>query len=46
MPPHRTRACRQAGKAPRPDPTKKRYRSEHHLARYDENTVERLNLAA
>ena len=23
-----------------------RYRSEHHLARYDENTIERLNLPA
>jgi len=23
-----------------------RYRSEHHLARYDEDTIERLNLAA
>ena len=25
---------------------KERYRSEHHLARYDEDTIERLNLAA
>ena len=25
---------------------KERYRSEHHLARYDEDTTERLNLAA
>jgi hypothetical protein len=23
-----------------------RYRSEHHLARHDEDTIERLNLAA
>jgi len=34
------------GRAPRSDPTKQRYRSEHHLARYDEDTIERLNLAA
>jgi hypothetical protein len=34
------------GRAPRSDPTKERYRSEHHLARYDEDTIERLNLAA
>ena len=34
------------GRAPRPDPTKERYRAEHHLARYDEDTIERLNLAA
>ncbi len=26
--------------------TKQRYRDEHHLARYDEDTIERLNLAA
>ena len=25
---------------------KERYRSEHHLARYDEDTIDRLNLAA
>ena len=25
---------------------KERYRAEHHLARYDEDTIERLNLAA
>ena len=25
---------------------KERYRAEHHLARYDENTTDRLNLAA
>ena len=25
---------------------KKRYRDEHHLARYDEDTIDRLNLAA
>ena len=25
---------------------KERYRSEHHLARYDQGTIERLNLAA
>ena len=25
---------------------KKRYRNEHHLARYDEDTIDRLNLAA
>ena len=25
---------------------KQRYRDEHHLARYDEDTIERLNLAA
>jgi hypothetical protein len=25
---------------------KERYRSEHHLARYDGETIERLNLAA
>jgi hypothetical protein len=25
---------------------KERYRSEHHLARYDQDTIERLNLAA
>jgi hypothetical protein len=25
---------------------KNRYREEHHLARYDEATIERLNLAA
>ena len=25
---------------------KERYRDEHHLARYDEDTIERLNLAA
>ena len=25
---------------------KNRYRDEHHLARYDEDTIERLNLAA
>ena len=25
---------------------KERYRSEHHLARYDADTIERLNLAA
>ncbi len=25
---------------------KERYRSEHHLARYDEDTIENLNLAA
>ena len=25
---------------------RQRYRDEHHLARYDEDTIERLNLAA
>ena len=25
---------------------KNRYRDEHHLSRYDEDTIERLNLAA
>jgi len=25
---------------------KQRYRDEHHLARYDKDTIERLNLAA
>ena len=25
---------------------KNRYRDEHHLARYDEDTIDRLNLAA
>jgi hypothetical protein len=25
---------------------KERYRAEHHLARYDEDTIDRLNLAA
>jgi len=34
------------GRAPRSDPTKQRYRDEHHLARYDEDTIEDLNLAA
>jgi hypothetical protein len=34
------------GRAPRSDPTKERYRTEHHLARYDEDTIDRLNLAA
>ncbi len=34
------------GRAPRSDPTKERYRDEHHLARYDEDTIERLSLAA
>ena len=34
------------GRAPRSDPTKERYRAEHHLARYDEDTIENLNLAA
>jgi hypothetical protein len=31
---------------PGPIPTKERYRAEHHLARYDEDTIDRLNLAA
>ena len=34
------------GRAPRSDPTKQRYRDEHHLARYDPATIEDLNLAA
>jgi hypothetical protein len=34
------------GRAPRPDPTKNRYRDEHHLSRYDPATIEDLNLAA
>jgi hypothetical protein len=34
------------GRAPRSDPTKERYRSEHHLSRYDPATIEDLNLAA
>ena len=33
-------------RAPRSDPTKQRYRDEHHLARYDPATIEDLNLAA
>jgi len=34
------------GRAPRPDPTKERYRDEHHLARYDPATIEHLGFAA
>jgi hypothetical protein len=32
------------GRAPRSDPTKNRYRSEHHLARYDPASIDHLGL--
>lgn len=34
------------GRAPRPDPTKERYRDERYLARYDPATIEHLGFAA